>query len=350
MTSNKDTNSSVKVSEAPSIPNLTFRHFQGEADYPQLAEVFSRSWDADGKPSILTAADAARLYSNMRNFDAYNDLLIAEELTTEHPQIVAYGRSEWWDEESEDGSGTFRGYGFKCYLTPEWRGKGLESAMLHYYEAHLRELSASHEFTGTRLFQTFASDRHAAFTEALESNGYEPVRYEYEMLRPDMDNIPDLPMPEGLETRPVQPEHLRPIWEAEVEAFRDHWGSFELDEGDYQRWLDYPNFQPHLWQVAWDTETNQVAGMIRNYISDEENTRYGRQQGYTEWISVRRPWRRRGLARALLARSLQMHNDLGITQAALSVDSQNPLGALQLYESMGFRTTIRVTTYRKPLS
>jgi ribosomal protein S18 acetylase RimI-like enzyme len=173
------------------------------------------------------------------------------------------------------------------------------------------------------------------------------VRYDYEMVRSDMENVPDLPLPEGLDVRPVQPAHLRAIWEAEVEAFRDHWGFSEVEEADYRRWLDYPNFQPHLWQVAW--EEDQVAGMIRNYISAEENTRYGRQQGYTEWISVRRPWRRRGLARALLARSLHMHKNLGMTQAALSVDSQNPAGALQLYESMGFRLVTRVVTYRKPL-
>jgi len=169
------------------------------------------------------------------------------------------------------------------------------------------------------------------------------------MVRPDMENIPDVPLPEGIEVRPVQPEHMRAIWEAEVEAFRDHWGFSEPEEGDYERWLNFPNFQPYLWQVAWDSESDQIAGMIRNYISEEENLQYSRQQGYAEWISVRRPWRRRGLARALLARSLRMHKDLGMTQAALSVDSQNATGALQLYESMGFRQITRTPTYRKPL-
>ena len=90
--------------------------------------------------------------------------------------------------------------------------------------------------------------------------------------------------------------------------------------------------------------------MIRNFISEEENRRYNRLRGYTEWISVRRPWRKRGLARALLARSLRMHKDLGMNEAALSVDSQNSTGALQLYESMGFRMVTRTPTYRKPLA
>jgi mycothiol synthase len=350
MTSQANTKNTTKPPEAPSIPGLTFRRFRGESDYPQIAEVFTRSWEADGKDAAITADEAARMYSNMRNFDPHQDLLIVETADRPRPQMVAYGRTEWQDEESDDGSGPIRVYIFKCYIVPEWRGIGLERAMLLHYEQRLRDIAASHEFPGPRFFQTFLSDRHTTFTQLLESTAYTPVRYEYEMVRPNMHNIPDLPLPEGLEVRPVQPDHLPAIWEAEVEAFRDHWGFSEPEEGDYRRWLDYPNFQPHLWQVAWDVETDQVAGMIRNYISEEENTRYGRQQGYTEYISVRRPWRRRGLARALLAHSLRMHKDLGMTQAALSVDSQNPAGALHLYESMVFQVTIRVVTYRKPLT
>jgi ribosomal protein S18 acetylase RimI-like enzyme len=44
-----------------------------------------------------------------------------------------------------------------------------------------------------------------------------------------------------------------------------------------------------------------------------------------------------------------LHKELGMTEAALGVDAQNPNGALALYESMGFRAVRRVTTYRKLL-
>jgi mycothiol synthase len=349
VTSKANTNNGIEVAEAPSIPGLSFRRFRGESDYPKIADVFTRSREADGLEAVMSAEDAARFYSNMKNFDPYQDFLIVEVGRGSRRQMVGYGRADWQDEGNNDGSGTVRIYAFKYYLAPEWRGKGIERPMLLYYEKHLGEIARSHDFAGSRFLQSFVSDRYPAYIEALESEGYEAVRYDYAMVRPDLENVPDLPLPEGIEVRPVQPEHLRAIWEAEVEAFRDHWGFSEVEEEDYPRWLDYPNFQPHLWQVAWDAEAGQVAGMIRNYISEEENQRYGRQRGYTEWISVRRPWRRRGLARALLARSLRMHRDLGMTQAALSVDSQNPGGALQLYESMGFRVVTRTPTYRKPL-
>jgi ribosomal protein S18 acetylase RimI-like enzyme len=41
--------------------------------------------------------------------------------------------------------------------------------------------------------------------------------------------------------------------------------------------------------------------------------------------------------------------DHGMTEAALAVDAENISGALKLYESMGFQTVKRHTTFRKPL-
>ena len=89
--------------------------------------------------------------------------------------------------------------------------------------------------------------------------------------------------------------------------------------------------------------------MVRNYIDDDENSKYDRLRGYTEEISVRRPWRRRGLARALIAESFRHSRDQGKEEAALAVDTQNLSGALRLYESMGFEKVTRWTEYRKNL-
>jgi ribosomal protein S18 acetylase RimI-like enzyme len=99
--------------------------------------------------------------------------------------------------------------------------------------------------------------------------------------------------------------------------------------------------------VAWDASTGEVAGQVQNFVNAEENEQRGVRRGYTEGISVRRPWRRRGLARALLTRSLQMFKEMGMEEAALGVDAQNLSGALNLYESVGFRVEKRHTTYRK---
>jgi ribosomal protein S18 acetylase RimI-like enzyme len=94
-------------------------------------------------------------------------------------------------------------------------------------------------------------------------------------------------------------------------------------------------------------EADQVAGMVRSFINHDENVEYERQRGWTEDICVRRPWRRRGLARALLVKSLHAIKERGMNETALGVDTDNPNGALRLYESVGFQMTKRFFVYRK---
>ena len=105
---------------------------------------------------------------------------------------------------------------------------------------------------------------------------------------------------------------------------------------------------PELWQIAWDGD--QVAGQVRSFINRQENAEQGRLRGYTEFISVGRPWRRRGLAQALILRSLRILKEQGMTEAALNVDTENISGALRLYERCGFHPVRSGAVYRKPLS
>jgi ribosomal protein S18 acetylase RimI-like enzyme len=146
----------------------------------------------------------------------------------------------------------------------------------------------------------------------------------------------------------VRAEDVRAIWDAGIDAFRDAWGFVEPDEDDYARFLTDPmDSQRELWRVAWDGD--EVAGQVRSFINEAENERFGRRRGYTESISVRRPWRRRGLARALIGASIRALRERGMTETALGVDTQNVTGALALYESCGYIAVSRTTVFEKPL-
>ena len=154
-------------------------------------------------------------------------------------------------------------------------------------------------------------------------------------------------LPQGLEVRPVTPDQWRLIHDVSNEAFRDHWGARDESEEEYQRSLTEPIFRPELWMVAWDGD--QIASVIHNFINEEENTEFKRRRGYTEGILTRRPWRKRGIARALLVRSMKMFKDMGMTETALGVDSQNLSGAFRLYEGVGYRKVNQQILYRKPI-
>jgi ribosomal protein S18 acetylase RimI-like enzyme len=168
------------------------------------------------------------------------------------------------------------------------------------------------------------------------------------MVRPSLDGVEDVPMPEGLELRPVSPELFPTLWRANREAFRDHWGGSDESEEAMHRFFDQPDNDPALWLIAWDGE--EIAGGVINGISPDENQELGVQRGWLHSVFTRRPWRRRGLARALIAKSMVLLRERGMTSAALGVDADNPLGALGLYEEAGFEVHERFNAWRKPMN
>lgn len=329
----------IKVEDAPAIDGLTFRNFRGDEDYPAMLEVNNGSKVADDLEHDLHTLETLKyVYGNTSNHDPTKDVLIAEV----DGKMVAFIRIFW--EKETDGTRAHWHYGF---VLPEWRKKGIGRSMVRWANAHARETETSLGNGGPAHISTSIYSTMPLAESLMKGESYDPVRYNFNMETPDLDHIPEVPMPEGLEVRPSTPGHYRAIWEASAEAFQDHWGATEIDQADYDRWLADPRLDHKLWQVAWDGD--QVAGMILNFVNHDYNKRTGRKLGYTEDISVRRPWRRRGLARALLCRSMKMFKEMGMEQTALGVDTENPNGALQLYESMGYREVLRETVYRKGL-
>jgi GNAT superfamily N-acetyltransferase len=296
---------------------------------------------ADEWPETITVDQLANWYGNP-TYVALDDALVIGEI---EGTIVAFGRVEL-----EDGTAGERIFHSFCYVDPDHRRRGLGRPMLRYNEARLREIAAGdpHRIArGPRVFETWAPNDAPGATSLLLSEGYEPVRYFFDMIRPTLDDIPDVPLPDGLQLRPVRPDQYRRIFDGDIEAFQDHWGGIDGSDAAYTRWTTSPDFEPAIWQVAWDG--HEVAGAVINRIDELENTTNDYRRGWLDSVFVRRPWRRRGLARALIARSLAVHRERGMTSAALGVDADNPNEALRLYEGCGFRTHRRSTAYRKPM-
>jgi len=330
----------------PTLASFAFRPFQDERDYESLAQIIAAESQADGLSFFPTAGWLKNMFESASNADLARDVLIAEDTRT--LEAAAYGRIR----RSEQADGTRR-YTITVRVHPAWRRRRLGTTLSRWLEARAGEIDHTLTPNPSTVIETWALDTQLGNIALLKREGYWPVRYGYEMTRPlgDGTPIPDLRLPASFEVRPARPEHYRAIWEADVEAFRDHNGFAEPDEAGYQAWLNDPTFfQPQLWKIAWHIQTNEIAGMVQNYVNAEENARLGRKRGYTENISVRRRFRKQGLARALIAGSLHMHAALGMTEAALGVDATNPTGALRVYEDCGFRRVKTEVTYQKRMT
>ena len=321
----------------PQLDRVAFRSFRGAVDYPELARIITACARGEGDDRVETAEALASAYDHLERCDPARDMLVVE--VDGIP--VGYSRV-FWDQEL-DGP---RVYKQVCFIDPEFGGRGIGGALLAWNEARLRDIAAGHEPAESYL-EAWASDGNEAATALVRAAGFAAITYMAEMVRPSVEDLPDHRLPDGLEIRPVRDEDIRTIWEADVEAFRDHWGYVEQSDEDYQRFIEFPYHDPTLWKIAWDDEG--VAGQVKSFVNTAENETHGRQRGWTEAISTSRRWRRRGVAKALIVESIRELAARGMTEVALGVHTENPNGAYALYESLGYEVVRTWTTYRKPL-
>ncbi len=326
------------------IPGLILRGFQGEADFPKMLAVILGCSAVDGLERADQLEDMINNYAHLHHCDPYRDILLAEV----KGEVVGYTRT-WWEVE---GSGSWLGFHF-AYVLPGWRRNGIGSTLIRFAEGRLQELVGQLKQSGELRAEApcfLVSEVHDSEVDRvrlIELFNYQAVRYAFEMVRPDLENIPELPLPPAVEVRQVKPEQYRQVWEASNEAFRDHWGYIPDPWENFESFLQSPDCDPTLWRVAW--QGDQVVGMVLSFIDKDQNEMFGRKRGYTENICVRRPWRKQGVARALIARSLQALKDRGMTEAGLGVDAENISGALNLYKFMGYQVVKRMTIYHKQI-
>ncbi len=319
---------------------VQLRAFAGDADFPLMAEVANASFSADGIAMVRTVEVMRADYAAMSSFDPVRSIVMAEI----QGRLVGYART--WQYTTGEG---FLVQPQIAFVHPSHRRRGVGTALLRCMEERARQVAAAHAGATAHLHQAMVTQGERDRARLLELAGYRVVRHFLEMKRPTLEDIEDFPLPPGLEVRPVEPAHLRAIFDAHMEALRDHWGYAPPDPEDFEHWKRARTFQPHLWQVAWDVASNQVAGQVKPWIDAEQNATLNRRCGFTEFISVGKRWRRQGLARALIARALHAQKAAGMNESALGVDGESVFGAARLYETCGFRISKRNALYRKPV-
>lgn len=320
---------------------LNFRAWRGADDVTAIAALANAANRADG---VEEHVDPEGLMNRFRyddqHFTAARDVVLVEH----DGALVAYGWTFWID--TTDGLREHRTNGF---VHPDWRKRGIGWRLQDRLELMARQALAEHPTDKPTFFGTWADEPRTDKRRLLASRGFSEVRWFFEMRRDLSQPIEVPPLPEGLEVRPIGADRdsQRRLFDADAEAFRDHWGGFAATDARFEEWLTEPNLDPSLFVVAWDDD--QIAGASVNAINQAENKAFGWRHGWLESVFVRRPWRRRGLAAAIVARSLVVLREAGMDEGWLGVDADNPTGALGVYERAGFTVARRSSAYRRPM-
>lgn len=310
-------------------PNLTLRPARW-TDLNPVAKLTHDVAEMEGDPSYVMTADELANAWKSEGFNVERDVFVVE---TRDGRVV--GSEEFYNESDH--------YKLKAdgCVHPEFRGLGIGSSLL---EKIAERAQAEMELAepAVRVFiQSLVNNKDEAGHALLRTNGYSPIRYNWRMEIKLQEAPAPVTFPAGIELRPfIKDEHAVAVWQADDEAFRDHWGSHDRT---YEEWshgkFGNPNFDPTLWMIAWDG--NEVAGFSQNRVR--------KGIGWVGTIGVRRPWRKQGLGPALLRHTFGEFYKRGMTTIGLGVDAANPTGATRLYQRAGMHVASEFALYEKEL-
>ncbi len=219
-------------------------------------------------------------------------------------------------------------------VDPQWRGRGIGRQVLAWEVARGRQVLAA---SGKELPARLASqtdDGADATARLLRAAGFAPMRFYAEMRRPLDVELPAIEVPDGVRIEPWADERDDQVRLAHNEAFADHWGSEPRTADDWAQGRSM--FAPAWSFVAVDEATDEVAGYLVSGRYEQDWPVIGYKAGYTDLLGVRRAWRGRRLAPALLAIVMAAYRADGMDMAELGVDTANQSGAHRLYEGLGY--------------
>ena len=189
-------------------------------------------------------------------------------------------------------------------------------------------------FPDSRTNLTFQYHPSEIFSiEYLLSRGGCYTESAYRMLRDLAQPIPSLPPPENITVRRWRMES-KTEQRAYVRARNEAFPEAPVTLADWQYFLSSPAWQAGIAIAAFDG--GEVAGSMLVYGDEALSRRTGKKAGVTEYIFVRKKWRRRGIAAYLITQGLQYLKEHDREAAYLEVRLANH-AALELYHRLGYQ-------------
>ena len=299
-----------------------------EKDVPAWAELLRAAEEVDQEDEHYSEEDLAE--------ELADPLIDAERGTLagfDGAALVALGQLR-----VRSGADPVHKMGYRGVVHPAYRGRGLGTRLLTWAPGAAKPLHAE-VFPEARLeLNTGHISTNTQAGELFVRHGYRPTRY-YNGMRRDLG--PDLPpvvAVQGIDIVGYSPELDAEAFEVKNETFKDHWGSTPFTPEQWQNMYSQSvSFRPDLSFLAIDGASGQAMGVILSKYYEADTAATGRRDAYIAVVGTLRAARGRGVATALLSTAMHAARGAGFDTASLGVDSQNPTGALGVYERAGLR-------------
>lgn len=232
---------------------------------------------------------------------------------------------------------------------PEYRHRGIGTWLMTWAEARARQAIERVPPDARVTLYADALSSHEPANRLFESRGFRPAR-QFREMQIALDNcIPAAQWPANvtLSTFADHPD-LPAVYQALLDAFKDHWGFVE-QPGDseldrWRHWIENDKaFDPTTWFLAMQGE--EIAGfcLCRSGLPNEPD------RAHVDQLGVRRPWRRQGLALAMLQHAFAELKARGRRRVSLGVDATSLTGADRLYQKAGMHVEEEYTAFEKTL-
>ncbi len=223
---------------------------------------------------------------------------------------------------------------------PDYSDLGIYDYLLALSEERARALISQAPPEARVSLGTWTPEKDLQAHSSLERAGFMHIRSNW-LMEIVMDAPPPVPAwPANLELRPYTPDLLRAVFEADDDAFRDHWGHMPGDFEMWQHWMvRRESFDPSLWFLIFDGE--EIAGFAL--------CSFDRGEAWVGELGVRRAWRRQGLGLAFLQYAFGEFYRRGQRRVVLNVDSENLTGAIRLYTRAGMHPIRQMNIHEKEL-
>lgn len=303
-----------------------------EADVSVVLALENLCQDHDRVPYRTTAAEIRELFDPVVPHALYGAFTAAG-------QLVAYGCVRVRVGENDVVRASCSGA-----VSPHWRDRKIGTAIVEWQLDEARHLLAISGLDGPAQISHHIDGDMVAMAELLENNGFTARRRFTQMRR-------DLRLP----LRPVTLTNFLTVmrWDPALDdavrrvhnqAFSEYGQSLELSA---QQWSRIRESMVLEWSfIALDRSSDraQVAGYVMSSRWEEDWPALGWKEGYIESLGVLAPWRRRGLARALITHAMEAFRSSGMEFAGIDVSSEDA-EATAMYERLGFEPAHHSTVY-----